>query len=239
MKNAKRMMVGIAGGLSLAGAQVAGADEVIGNFSAGVGVGTAFGSLSTTQYKAFGFTMGAESYALDSVTLTMNFPNPDPIIEVSIWSGATLPASRLTTLDNPPDLFGTGDFVFTASEPFVLQAGEVYWVYVSPVTPGAGPSYTWEGSAPTTVPTGPAATAIGYIFNGAPSTFRNRLQVDGTPDGACYADCDESGGLDFFDFLCFQNAFAAGEKYADCDESGQLDFFDFLCYQNAFAAGCP
>jgi len=58
-------------------------------------------------------------------------------------------------------------------------------------------------------------------------------------DGGCYADCDESGDLDFFDFLCFQNAFAAGEPYADCDESGDLDFFDFLCFQNAFAAGCP
>jgi hypothetical protein len=54
----------------------------------------------------------------------------------------------------------------------------------------------------------------------------------------CYADCDESGGLDFFDFLCFQDAFAAGEEYADCDRSGDLDFFDFLCFQNEFAAGC-
>ncbi|MFG0283294.1 MAG: hypothetical protein ACF8R7_02635 [Phycisphaerales bacterium JB039] len=56
---------------------------------------------------------------------------------------------------------------------------------------------------------------------------------------ACYADCDGSGGLDFFDFLCFQNEFAAGAAYADCDGSGSLDFFDFLCFQNAFAAGCP
>src|SRR5690606_21016015 len=55
----------------------------------------------------------------------------------------------------------------------------------------------------------------------------------------CYADCDESGELDFFDFLCFQSAFAAGEPYADCDRSGILDFFDFLCYQDEFAAGCP
>ena len=65
-----------------------------------------------------------------------------------------------------------------------------------------------------------------------------------TPDptcggGGCYADCDSSGSLDFFDFLCFQNAFAAGDPYADCDTSGSLDFFDFLCFQNAFAAGCP
>ena len=56
---------------------------------------------------------------------------------------------------------------------------------------------------------------------------------------ACYADCDLSGGLDFFDFLCFQNEFTSGNAYADCDMSGTLDFFDFLCFQNEFTAGCP
>jgi len=55
---------------------------------------------------------------------------------------------------------------------------------------------------------------------------------------ACYADCDASNELDFFDFLCFQNQFAAADPAADCDESGELDFFDFLCFQNEFAAGC-
>ncbi len=55
----------------------------------------------------------------------------------------------------------------------------------------------------------------------------------------CYADCDASGSLDFFDFLCFQNEFASGTAYADCDASGSLDFFDFLCFQNQFALGCP
>jgi hypothetical protein len=57
--------------------------------------------------------------------------------------------------------------------------------------------------------------------------------------GGCLADCDASGQLDFFDFLCFQDAFAAGSLAADCDGSGVLDFFDFLCFQNAFATGCP
>jgi hypothetical protein len=55
----------------------------------------------------------------------------------------------------------------------------------------------------------------------------------------CYADCDRNQELDFFDFLCFQNLFAAGDPRADCDASGALDFFDFLCFQNEFAAGCP
>ncbi|MFG0282836.1 MAG: lamin tail domain-containing protein [Phycisphaerales bacterium JB039] len=55
----------------------------------------------------------------------------------------------------------------------------------------------------------------------------------------CYADCDGTGALDFFDFLCFQNEFSTGSAYADCDGSGGADFFDFLCFQNEFAAGCP
>ncbi|MFG0284183.1 MAG: GC-type dockerin domain-anchored protein [Phycisphaerales bacterium JB039] len=45
--------------------------------------------------------------------------------------------------------------------------------------------------------------------------------------------------MTFFDFLCFQNLFAAGDPGADCDGDGSLTFFDFLCFQNAFAAGCP
>ena len=56
----------------------------------------------------------------------------------------------------------------------------------------------------------------------------------------CYADCDQSGVLDIFDFLCFQNSFVLGEPYAcDCDPDPACDIFDFLCFQNAFVAGCP
>ena len=61
----------------------------------------------------------------------------------------------------------------------------------------------------------------------------------GASDALCPADCDGSGQLDFFDFLCFQNAFAAQEPYADCDGNEAFDFFDFLCFQDAFATGCP
>ena len=66
-----------------------------------------------------------------------------------------------------------------------------------------------------------------------------KLEVTYDAPAQCYADCDMSGSLDFFDFLCFQNEFANGTAFADCDMSGSLDFFDFLCFQNAFAAGCP
>ncbi|MEQ8317560.1 MAG: EF-hand domain-containing protein [Phycisphaerales bacterium] len=54
----------------------------------------------------------------------------------------------------------------------------------------------------------------------------------------CTADCDDDGALTIFDFLCFQNAFAAGESSADCDGDGQVSMDDFACFQAAFMAGC-
>ncbi len=76
--------------------------------------------------------------------------------------------------------------------------------------------------------------------NASPSTIDDAIDwVRANMIGqACYADCDGSGSLDFFDFLCFQNEFSAGTTYADCDASGTLDFFDFLCFQNEFSVGC-
>ena len=59
-------------------------------------------------------------------------------------------------------------------------------------------------------------------------------------EAGCYPDCDQSGALDIFDFLCFQNSFVLGEPYAcDCDPDPACDIFDFLCFQDAFVAGCP
>ena len=54
----------------------------------------------------------------------------------------------------------------------------------------------------------------------------------------CRVDLDGDGELTFFDFLEFQNLFAAGDLRADFDGDGALTFFDFLAFQNEFAAGC-
>jgi hypothetical protein len=54
----------------------------------------------------------------------------------------------------------------------------------------------------------------------------------------CAADFDHNGELDLFDFLAFQDAFAAGDLSADFDGDGVLSLFDFLSFQNAFHAGC-
>ncbi|MFN0131101.1 MAG: GC-type dockerin domain-anchored protein [Phycisphaerales bacterium] len=61
---------------------------------------------------------------------------------------------------------------------------------------------------------------------------------------ACYANCDLSTTtpiLNVNDFICFNNAFAAGQSYANCDASTSppvLNVNDFTCFLNAFAAGC-
>ena len=75
-------------------------------------------------------------------------------------------------------------------------------------------------------------------FGPPPAGATDAYIIHYAADG-CYADCDASGVLDFFDFLCFQNQFALGDPAADCDGTGILDIFDFLCFQNEFAAGCP
>jgi choice-of-anchor B domain-containing protein len=58
-------------------------------------------------------------------------------------------------------------------------------------------------------------------------------------DSTCRADLDGDGELTFFDFLVFQDLFAAGDLRADFDGDGDLTFFDFLAFQNEYAAGCP
>src|SRR5690606_7445032 len=96
-----------------------------------------------------------------------------------------------------------------------------------------GGEYTVRIEATSVVSPGAGSHTLRYALEGP-----HQITL-GDGGSRCYADCDESGELDFFDFLCFQNEFAAGGSYADCDQSGDLDFFDFLCYQNEFAAGCP
>lgn len=155
----------------------ASADIIIGNFSAAPGTGTAFGTGSTTQFKAGGWTMPAgQDYFLDSVTLTIDFQTGVGEGVVAIWSGAGQPQTQIATLTSPPQI-GSGDFTFTPAAPLVMQAGETYWVHVS--APPTSPSFQWRGTSPSTAPSGLAANA-GYIFNGNPSTFFNRYQVEGT-----------------------------------------------------------
>ncbi len=121
-----------------------------------------------------------------------------------------------------------------------LEAGAYWLVWGATGSLPGGPFATYLATPEAPVP----GEALQGRFGGWTSAEMGSGTQLGFPlliegDFACLADCDGSGGLDFFDFLCFQNLFAAGAPAADCDGSGGLDFFDFLCFQNAFAAGCP
>jgi hypothetical protein len=219
---------------------VAGADVIIGNMQAGVGVGTIFGTTSSTIYKAAGFTMGSEDYTLDNVRLSLNFAGLGTGV-FSIWTGTSTPQVQVVTLDGPPQV-GAGDFVFTPSQPLVLEANQTYWVYVQSIPNPVG-NFLWDGTSPSTQPTG-IATSAGYIFNGNPSAFLNRFEVNGTLAGGCYPNCDGSTVepiLNVADFSCFLGKFAAGDPYANCDGSTiepVLNVADFSCFLGKFAAGC-
>lgn len=55
----------------------------------------------------------------------------------------------------------------------------------------------------------------------------------------CYPDCDGSSALNILDFICFGNAYFAGQPYADCDKNTIFNVFDYTCFSNAYTAGCP
>ena len=78
----------------------------------------------------------------------------------------------------------------------------------------------------------------GFAFMPGPLD-QNANAIPDACETACIADCDGSGTIDLIDFLCFQNAFDAGDPKADCNADGRLDVFDFLCFLTAFDAGCP
>src|SRR5690606_10754205 len=112
------------------------------------------------------------------------------------------------------------------------------------------PDGSWRQAAKI-LPPGPSfffgdaiATDGASIIVGAP-----KESAGATPDAGaahiydlpcllCRADLDGDGELTFFDFLAFQNLFAAGDLRADFDGDGELTFFDFLAFQSEFAAGC-
>jgi len=225
-------------------AGAASADELISNLPGNDGSQSA--SLQDGRIKAMGFTMPAgDDYTLDSVDIRLDITGDvDPLVRIFDDVGG-VPTTELVELVDPPVIgIGIDTYSFTPPAAFPLEGGQTYWIVVYNV--GAG-DMDWKASSPGVTPTGIATHAGGYFSTTSgplppttSSSILNSYGVQGTSGSAgCYADCDDSGTLDFFDFLCFQNAFAQMDPYADCDGSGTLDFFDFLCFQNEFAAGCP
>jgi Ca2+-binding EF-hand superfamily protein len=64
----------------------------------------------------------------------------------------------------------------------------------------------------------------------------------------CFADCDNSGAVDFADLLCFLNRFERAQDprtnpidffYCDLAPDDTIDFNDFLAFLNLYTRGCP
>lgn len=150
-------------------------DLVIGNLGGPDALGTLFGPNATTQFKAAGFTM-TNSLFLDSVTLAIEAPDLGSTADVEIWTGASSPTSFLAQLTGPAFNSGSGDYTFTPTSQLTLTQGQTYWVYLDNTSPNG--EFTWDGS--TDAPSGPNASFVGYNFNGNPSSFMNRFEVNGS-----------------------------------------------------------
>jgi hypothetical protein len=91
--------------------------------------------------------------------------------------------------------------------------------------------------------TGPGLFVGGYFTSAGGIGSPNLAKWAGCVP--CYVNCDRSTippVLNVLDFVCFTNAFVAGDPYANCDGSTTppvLNVSDFICFQARFAAGCP
>jgi choice-of-anchor B domain-containing protein len=125
--------------------------------------------------------------------------------------------------------YTTGLHVFDASDP--LAPVQVGWFDTYPPNDDVG----YGSGAWSVFPYFPSGVVI--VSDTDYGLFV--LDVSEAVGAGCRADLTGDGVLDFFDFLEFQNLFAAGDPRADFDDNGLLDFFDFLAFQDEFAAGCP
>ncbi|MCA9277686.1 MAG: VCBS repeat-containing protein [Phycisphaeraceae bacterium] len=163
----------------------------------------------------------------DAIRTTVEFE--PPVLNASTGSGAVMTINvkdansvpvLSTTLNITIEHAPTSAMITTASNPFPLAPG-VYKSLIS-TTGGVG-----TDEFIVTIDDG-----IGLIV-----LMPNPKIVIDLP--ICYADCDSSGTLNIFDYICFGNAYSTNDPRADCDQNGVLNIFDYICFGNAYAAGCP
>ncbi len=93
---------------------------------------------------------------------------------------------------------------------------------------------------PTILPPGETAhLLLSADFGETDLEVSQSLIIAADGEELCRADYDRNGELDIFDFLAFNNDFAAMNAKADFDGNGRFEIFDFLMFSNAYAVGCP
>jgi hypothetical protein len=166
----------------------AGSILVIGNLpQANDGASSTVAALGGMYAKAVGFTMGANSLDLDSVTLRLKEQAGfESTLRVQLYGGTTNPTGPVLASFNIPSIPTVAtDVSFTPTSQVVLQASTSYWLYVT------GSSNTldgiiWYASDPGNVLAG-VATSLGNRFTttGAapaallPSSVTNSFQILG------------------------------------------------------------
>jgi hypothetical protein len=96
---------------------------------------------------------------------------------------------------------------------------------------------------PFELPTFGAETAS-VIFSLSPELLSIDAQIDLTLNatgtkGACIADLNGDGELNFFDVSAFLSAFSVMDPAADFTGDGEYNFFDVSAFLSAFTDGCP
>lgn len=146
---------------------------------------------------------------------------------------------------------GTGLLVGAQNDPEVAEdAGAIYayerdgssWRFVEKFVSPASTAVARSEQFGTSVAFAKTAGGRSWLIGGAPESDELGFRagnVYAAEVAGCPVDCDASGSLDIFDFLCFQTAFDAGDPRADFDGDGEFTIFDFLAFQTAFDAGCP
>jgi uncharacterized protein (TIGR03382 family) len=149
----KRFVTGTAALMLAVAAGQATADILISNHPGNDGTQTA-GINDGSRTKGMGFEMpGGDGYYLDDVLLRLNIGDTavQPRIEIFSDVGGG-PGASLTTLVNPSFSAGIGDYTFTPSGDFVLEALTTYWIVAS----SDSLTYDWMASSPSVTPTGEA-----------------------------------------------------------------------------------
>lgn len=179
-------------GLAMA-ASAANAIVIIGNYPQ-TNDGTQAADVDTLRVKALGFTMGAQNYFLQSVTVRLEFlatwTDNAPILTLrAAGASSTTTGGVLETL-NAPGGYVTGainNYTFTSSSNFELQANTLYYIHLAGTPGSSGSGLNWKASSPGITPNGPGATHTASLFstNGGTSytnsTILNTYEINANP----------------------------------------------------------
>ena len=192
------------------------------------------------------FATDARRYRLDSIETILGELDGSPTIVAELREGDSPTGALLATFSFTVPAGAPEVVTLTPSQSVTLEASASYTLVLGVADEG---SFTWA-YADSNNWIGDGAFGnyhysvdLGVTWANFGGDFPYYLRVGVTPE-TCYANCDGSAVapiLNVNDFICFQQAFAAGDPYANCDGSTTppiLNINDFICFQQAFAAGC-